>query len=419
MKLDTTIGCQRHRENMSYSEWWRDFLKGKHPWDVPSKPPLSVIDLFCGAGGFGLGTALAARCFEHRALFSAIADTDTLAMDVYSQSLPVRKKISDSLATIVDYSVEKLDSVAEFDYPPEIMQRDLSAEIGKVDLLIAGPPCQGHSNLNNHTRRNDPRNDLLVNTVAVAISLQARAVVIENVPTAVQAHGNVVHLARSLLASEGYAVADRVLRMDTLGGWQTRARYFMVAVRNTEQQVLDAALNSLLGDKSSGYFFPRDPLNVLWAISDLEGCEGSSVFDTPPVQGPENRQRIDYLFDKNIYDLPNSKRPDCHKNGTAYSSVYGRMHPDRPAPTITTSTSTPGCGRFIHPTRRRLITPHETARIQCFPDNYTFIDQQREPSRTALKKWLGNAVPPYLGMIAVCVALSVLLNKSPQLPWAS
>lgn len=402
-----------------FAVWWSDFLRGKHLWDDPSAPALNVVDLFCGSGGFGMGAALAARCFGRRAVFRAIADADSSAMNVYERSLPVRKKIADSLATIVDYSVDQDGKAAKFDYAPEIMHSMLANEVGNVDLLIAGPPCQGHSNLNNHTRRNDPRNDLFVATAAIAVALRAGAVVIENVPSVVRSHGDVVELARQLLLSEGYAVTDRILRMDELGGWQTRARYFMIAVKEGVKESFDAAFDLFLSDQNSERSTKRQPLDVLWAISDLQDVTGGSVFDSPPTQGPENARRIDYLFDENKYDLPNSERPDCHKEGTTYTSVYGRMRPNRPAPTITTGFGTPGQGRFIHPTRRRLITPHEAARIQCFPDGYGFMSQNVDTPRKSLAKWIGDAVPPILGMMAICTALSVVAGRSADLPWAT
>lgn len=417
--MNFELGAERRSVKAAgaFADWWHAFLRGAYPWDDPSAAPLNVVDLFCGSGGFGMGAALAARCFGRRALFRAIADADLAAMDVYMRSLPVRTKIADSLATIVDYSVDQDDEKAMFDYAPEILHRALANEAGNVDLLIAGPPCQGHSNLNNHTRRNDPRNDLFVATAAIAVALRAGAVVIENVPSVVRSHGDVVELARQLLQSEGYAVADRVLRMDELGGWQTRARYFMIAVRNEAQEVVDVAFDQFLRKQTPDGSGKRQPLDVLWAISDLENMVGKSAFDSSPTQGPENTRRIDYLFDENKYDLPNSERPDCHKDGTTYTSVYGRMRPNRPAPTITTGIGTPGQGRFIHPTRRRLITPHEAARIQCFPDGYGFVNPNGDTPRKSLAKWIGDAVPPMLGMMAVCTALSLATGRPADLPW--
>lgn len=402
-----------------FAQWWRAFLTGDFQWDEPDARPLNVVDLFCGSGGFGTGAALAARSMGRRAVFRAIADADTSAMDVYARSHPVRNKIAASIATIVDYSIDETSDGAEFDYPPEIMNPKLAAETGNVDLLIAGPPCQGHSNLNNHTRRNDPRNDLFVTTVAVAVAMEARVVVIENVRSVVRSHGDVVLLARALFESEGYSVDEHIIKMDEVGGWQTRARYFMVAVKGGEKSEVQGCMERWLRQNSPDGTGRRKALPALWAISDLQDQVGNSNFDTPPVQGAENTSRIAYLFDNELFDLPNSERPDCHKDGTTYGSVYGRMHIDRPAPTITTGIGTPGQGRFIHPTRRRLITPHEGARLQCFPDGYAFEHSAKGSPRKELAKWIGDAVPPMLGLMAICAAFSVLESKCLMAPWAN
>ena len=73
--------------------------------------------------------------------------------------------------------------------------------------------------------------------------------------------------------------------------------------------------------------------------------------------------------------------------------MYGRMHWDRPAQTLTSGFGSMGQGRYVHPTRPRLITPHEGARIQGFPD---FFDFGGIESVTALREMIANAVPPQL-----------------------
>jgi DNA (cytosine-5)-methyltransferase 1 len=121
----------------------------------------------------------------------------------------------------------------------------------------------------------------------------------------------------------------------------------------------------------------------------------------------ENQRRIDYLFDNGLHDLPPSERPDCHKEGTTYNAVYGRLHHDRPAPTITTGFLTPGRGRYIHPTQRRVLTPLEAARIQGFPDTYRFhLSLDLPASKQKLGKWIGDAVPLPLGHAAGISAMA-------------
>src|SRR5690606_30968289 len=101
------------------------------------------------------------------------------------------------------------------------------------------------------------------------------------------------------------------------------------------------------------------------------------------------------------HELDLSERPESHRNGTTYMSVYGRMYKDEPAPTITTGFMSPGRGRFVHPTRPRVLTAREAARLQGFPDTYRFVvDSGSPPGRTLLAKWIGDAVPMPLGFAA-------------------
>jgi DNA (cytosine-5)-methyltransferase 1 len=144
-----------------------------------------------------------------------------------------------------------------------------------------------------------------------------------------------------LLLAEGYKVTEDIVRADRLGWPQTRERFFMTAIR---EDVARAPLVEVA---------ERGPLSVIWAIGDLMDLPGGvEPFDTAPVPSEENRRRIDWLFENGFHDLANSERPDCHKDGTSYMALYGRMHHDRPAPTITTGIGTPGQRRFIHPIKR-------------------------------------------------------------------
>src|SRR5262249_50867880 len=119
-----------------------------------------------------------------------------------------------------------------------------------------------------------------------------------------------------------------------------------------------------------------------------------SVFDTPSKKTKTNAARMAFLFEKGLYNLPNDRRPACHQDGDhSYISVYGRLRWDRPAQTITTGFGSMGQGRYVHPQRRRTITPHEAARLQTFPD---WFDFGGNTPRGVLAKAIGNAVPPLL-----------------------
>ena len=82
------------------------------------------------------------------------------------------------------------------------------------------------------------------------------------------------------------------------------------------------------------------------------------------------------------------------------------LHTDRPSPTLTTGFGTPGRGRYVHPTKLRVLTPREAARIQGFPDTYRWqIPGEPVPKAQSLAKWIGDAVPMPLGHAATLSAL--------------
>jgi DNA (cytosine-5)-methyltransferase 1 len=298
---------------------------------------------------------------------------------------------------VVDYQLDQLDSRPIFAYPPTLLPGAL-ADIPNIDLFLAGPPCQGHSNLNNHTRRDDPRNQSYLATAATAIAAGARAVVIENVREAIAAKGDPVGTSVRLFEDAGYHVQLVVLDASEYGVAQTRKRGFLIATKSQAESVANVAAT-----------MRRPVASALSVIDDLLDVDSQNPFDRPSTPGQETQARINYLFDNDLYELPDSQRPDCHKAGNTYKSVYGRIQPSSPSGTITQGFLTMGRGRFVHPTRRRCLTPHEAARIQCFPDAYQFVGTSGEVlSHRALSKLIGNAVPPRLGELACRVALSSL-----------
>jgi DNA (cytosine-5)-methyltransferase 1 len=185
----------------------------------------------------------------------------------------------------------------------------------------------------------------------------------------------------------GYLVSSGVLDATRIGVPQMRRRHILIASRRValDQRALEDAHRCRERD-------------VGWAIGDLLDVPGHGTFDTPARHHPRNVARIDYLFDHDLYDLPDERRPDCHRlKAHAYKAVYGRMRWDQPAPTITRGFGCTGQGRFVHPLRRGTLTPHEAARVQFFPDFFRFGSL----GRRALQEVIGNAVPCKLAFVVV------------------
>lgn len=385
-------------DNDAKGSWWLGYLAGKRPEAIESLGcSLRTVDLFCGPGGLANGVGHLCSELGVPMISEFIADQDEDATVVYSANHASRFRSSESTRTLIDYNIRQTSTSAKFTYRPEIMDAELGRTIGGVDLVLAGPPCQGHSNLNNQTRRIDPRNSLYLTVPAFAVAAGASMCIIENVPSVVNDRQDVVTTAMQLLESEGYFVTTGILSASMMGWPQTRRRHFLVARRDRAPIPLEAVASLL----------KEEPRSLWWAIGHLEDATGDDILDQASGLSAENRARIDWLFDNDKYDLALEVRPKSHRKGTTYQAVYGRLKKDRPAPTITTGFMTPGRGRYTHPTRRRVLTPREAARLQGFPETYCFApDPSNPPARTLLAKWIGDAVPMPLGYAAALSALA-------------
>lgn len=376
-------------------DWWHSYLRGAKLVPEERRGRVRALDLFCGPGGLALGFKQACNELGFELVSEAAIDDDSGAAAVYATNHGTKRRISASVRSLIDFQVRGAGEKARFLYDPEIIDQAAADLVGNVDVVLAGPPCQGHSNLNNHTRRTDRRNELYLTVPAFAIATSAPMVVIENVPAVIHDRQQVVAASKAMLEAAGYSVTLGRAFADRLGWPQTRQRFFLLAVKGGVPLEIESVGEALASPQ-------RD---LWWAINDLEdeAIDGRLVMES--AYSEENRRRIDWLFDNDEHDLPPSERPECHQDGTTYNAVYGRLFRDRPAPTITTGFMTPGRGRYIHPTRRRTLTPHEAARIQGFPDGYDFHPYPERPSsKSQLAKWIGDAVPMPLGYLAgLCV----------------
>jgi DNA (cytosine-5)-methyltransferase 1 len=281
-------------------------------------------------------------------------------------------------------------------------ERLLLAETEPLDILVGGPPCQGHSDLNNHTRRNDPKNALYMKMARAAEVLRPRVVILENVAAVQLDKGNVVSATMKALAGAGYKAYGQVIDLQKFGIPQRRRRFVVIA------SSVDGIEPSTVFAKLEARFHRHCSRTVRWAIGDLCTSAASTLHDTPSSTTSENARRIAFLFDNDLYDLPNDRRPVCHRDGGhSYVSVYGRLRWNQPAQTITTGFGCMGQGRYVHPQKRRTITPHEAARLQTFPDWFNFAAETR---RGVLAKAIGNAVPPLLMIELAKIILPSLLT---------
>lgn len=354
----------------------REFLMAEKRPDYEGTPvPLRLVDLFAGGGGLTVGVAEAALRMGRGMEVALAVENDVHAADVYELNFPSANLARAGTETLFD---------GELGGPVTESERSIALAVDEVDVLVAGPPCQGHSNLNNHTRREDPRNALYLRAVRAAEVLQPALVVIENVPTVRHDKDGVVERSNQVLEAAGYSVASDVFHLVKFGVPQRRRRHILLATNN------DRIDPSVLGRLGSGCDDQAER-SVRWAIEDLVDQAAQSGPDAASKPTPVNLERMQWLIDRDAYDLPNERRPKCHQGPHSYNSMYGRLRWDAPAQTITTGFGCMGQGRFVHPAKPRTITPHEAARLQTLPDSF---DLDTRKGRGVWARVIGNAVPP-------------------------
>jgi DNA (cytosine-5)-methyltransferase 1 len=307
-----------------------------------------------------------------------------LAVDFEESATAVyRANFSD--ANVVTASVETYFDGKLGDAPTEA-EASAKAAYADIAILVGGPPCQGHSNLNNKTRRSDPKNELYARMGRAAEILKPTFVVIENVPSVNRDSDRVVERTINHLKSLNYDVHTAVVGLQALGIAQTRRRHVLIA--SSDPAVSAKALLDNLTDRTID-----DSINLRWAIGDLSTVERPKAYDRAPVPNATNLARMRYLLESGDYDLPAHHRPKCHQKAHTYKSMYGRLNWDEPAQTVTSGFGSIGQGRYMHPDKLRALTAHEAARIQGFPDYFDFDTVTR---RSHLATMIGNAVPPAL-----------------------
>jgi DNA (cytosine-5)-methyltransferase 1 len=340
-----------------------------------ARSSVRVVDLFSGCGGLSIGLAEAARGLNRSFEPLLAVDVDAVAAQTYAANFPSATTVCRDVDDMLPGQVGARLSSAE---------RQLASRHADVDVLVGGPPCQGHSDFNNRTRHVDDKNELYRTMVRAAEVLSPQHILIENVPGAVNDRRAVVPRTADALADLGYHVSVGVIDLSEIGVPQRRRRL-----------VLMASLTHSVTSAEVVERHRRRQRDVAWAFQDLERLhESGRLVDETARSAPATRRRIDYLFENGEFDLPDSQRPACHADGGhSYKAIYGRLGWDRPSQTITTGFYSMCMGRYVHPSRRRTITAHEAARLQYIPDWFSFDTVNQ---RTALARMIGNAVPSRL-----------------------
>ena len=337
---------------------------------------MNVIDLFSGCGGLSRG-------FQD-AGFNVIVgvDNDEAALKTF------RKNHHNSIGENVDlFSPDAMDQIAKL-----VGNRS-------VDVIVAGPPCQGFS-LTGPRNFDDPRNKLFLSVIDAVERFQPKAFVIENVPgMATLYKGQVKDEIVKRFTAMGYDVVHKILLAADYGVPQLRRRLIFVGLK-----------------KKFGTFQYPEPIKTPEtyvtceeALGDLPSRElelGTEVDNY--CQEPKSDYARQMRGSMNVlYNHVGTNHKDFVKATIAlvppggnykdlppgvgesrkFHVAWTRYHGARPSNTIDT-----GHRNHFHYKYNRVPTIREFARLQSFPDNFVFMGTKTQQNRQ-----VGNAVPPLLG----------------------
>ena len=336
----------------------------------------NAIDLFAGCGGLSKGFIDAG----FRILVGV--DNDQAALDTFALNH------DGAVALNADLSVQET-----FDKIKDI------ADKNSIDVVIAGPPCQGFS-LTGPRNFDDPRNKLYLAVLELVKQYRPKGFIIENVPgMAVMYDGQVKDEIIRRFREMGYNVDSKIMLAADYGVPQMRKRLIFMGVR--EDIGVPVFPEPLLTPDQ--YVTCRDAISDLPSRIDSLGTE-VDIYDKDPITDYQRKMRgnCNVLYNHvatnhkqfvkdtialvpeggNYKDLP----PGWGESRT-FHEAWTRYDGNKPSKTIDT-----GHRNHFHYEYNRVPTIRENARLQSFPDSFVFTG-----NRTQQNRQVGNAVPPLLG----------------------
>jgi DNA (cytosine-5)-methyltransferase 1 len=338
-----------------------------------------VLDLFSGCGGMSLG-------FE-QAGFDIAA-----GIDIWEDAIETFKKNHpESLGLTRDISNTNINL--------------LKKEIGSIDVVIGGPPCQGFSISGKRDPR-DPRNKLYESFVSVVDSFSPKVFVLENVPNLISMNnGSFKEKILKDFKKIGYSVEFKVLLASDYGVPQNRKRVFFVGIKGDEIFNFPEATHKLNKITTSDAISDLDensvPDGAKYRCSPKTNYQKIMRSNSSGVFNHETTKHSCKTIDI-ISHVPNGGNyknlPEKYKDTRKVNIAWTRYHSDKPSHTIDT-----GHRHHFHYLYNRVPTVRESARLQSFPDDFIFLG-----SKTSQLKQVGNAVPPFLAMVIALQIKNIL-----------
>jgi DNA (cytosine-5)-methyltransferase 1 len=338
---------------------------------------LNCVDLFSGAGGFSLAATQAGLRVR------LAIENNKHAVQTYRDNLCQ----SAPRPLVIDQDITSINACKAY--------RDVFPNGEQCDLMLGGPPCQGFSTHRiNDAGVDDRRNDLIHVYFDFVRAFSPSVFLMENVPGMLwDRHAFALRRFYREGALAGYDVNEAII-VDArdFGLPQRRKRVFILGIRRG----IDTSALAWPPRTTHGSDVARrgNPRLLPW-VDCTSAFRAAPPGDANDVHMSHSQELVD-AFRKTPANGGSRKDSgrvlDCHKNHDGHKDVYGRIDPGKPAPTMTTACINPSKGRFVHPVEHHGITVRQAARIQTFPDAFTFSG-----GLIAAGQQVGNAVPVELG----------------------
>lgn len=398
------------------------------------------IDLFSGCGGLALGMHNAGW----RGLFAIEKNQD--AFKTLEHNL-INEKEHFLWPKWLPKSAHDIDEILQ------VHESKLKEMAGSVTLVTGGPPCQGFSSAG---RRNehDERNKLVDSYLKFIDAVRPNSVLFENVKGFGQAFQKKSELGsgknysdyiHAELQTRGYLVESRLLDFSHYGIPQRRVRFILFASKVLEPSLFFDALSKY----TKHFIEERDlPLTVSIknAISDIErkhgecDCIYSSGFKVGKYGSSQSIYQRYLRCGARKGEVPDSHRFARHRENTEKrfqellelnirdcnisklltekynikKNCFRILNADLPAPTITSNPDD-----YVHYAEPRTLTVREYARIQSFPDWYSFKGNYTtggKHRRSDVPRYtqIANAIPPLFAEQVGIVLQKLLWNHKEE-----
>jgi DNA (cytosine-5)-methyltransferase 1 len=334
---------------------------------------ISVVDLFCGIGGFSYGL------YKSGLKINAGVDIDNSCQYAFETNCK-SKFLCENIAKMSGEAINVL-------YPKN-----------DIKVLVGCAPCQPFSSYTfKGDKQKDRRWQLLNEFSRIIKEVKPDIVSMENVPQLLNfKEAPVFEDFVNNLRNHNYFLWHKIVYAPDYGIPQKRKRLILLASKLGNIFLLPPT------HTPKEYLTVRDAIGQLDKIKSGESSPNDLIHKASKLSD-KNLQRIRQSIPGGSWkrDWDDDLKLDCHKNskGQTYVSIYGRMKWDEPSPTMTTLCTGIGNGRFGHPEQDRAISLREAALLQSFPKDFKFVENPEDFRFGNLSKQIGNAFPPKLGEI--------------------